>query len=312
MRVLAFDLGGTRLKAGIVDRAGHVLNVVEPVPVAGLDAVTALAEVERLGRMLLAESGGVDAIGLGVPGLVTDGRVHSLPGKFPGITDLDLGADLTEWFGAPATVVNDAIAYGAGEVTAGAGRGAPRVAVITIGTGVGCAVFENGQSITEGLHGGGILGGHLPVGDPIGPRDTAGQRGSFEARCRADRIVDEAREAGAQVVDVPGVYAAVAAGDRAAIAGMDAYRGWFARGLVAIIHAFTPDVIVVGGGPMVAGSPVLDGVADRVRELVWPDLSVDVRRAEGGDDASLIGVAWLAGRAQNGAAHAPDARTAHE
>lgn len=291
-QVLAFDLGGTRLKVGLVDTSTGVVKDAPPVDVAGAAAEEALTLLERVGADLVGATD-LDAVGLGVPGLVEGGVVHALPGKFPGIEGIDLAGRLRADFGVPADVVNDAVAYGAGEVVAGAGVGVERVAVVTIGTGVGCAVFQRGRPITDGLLGGGILGGHIPVGDPVGPLDTNGKPGTFEARCRALRIVEEAREAGADVADVPAVYAAAAAGDSAALQGLASYRRWLVRGLVGIVHAYTPGRIVLGGGPLTEDTPLVDGLADEVAALVWPNCQAEVRRALLGDHASLLGAAHL-------------------
>jgi len=292
--VLAFDLGGTRLKAGVVDRASgrvehHSMTASPP------DADGALAELERVGKSLLAADPCV-AVGLAVPGLVDlDGRIVALPGKLEGIVGLDLAGWLRGRFELPSIVSNDAIAYGVGEANRGAGRGHERVVVVTIGTGVGCAVLQHGTPITTGTLGGGLLGGQIPIADDrSGPRDTNGKRGTIEALCAAHRIVDHAGAGGGRLDSVEAVYAAADAHDEIAVSALTAYRRDLARGLAALAHAHTPSILVLGGGPMVPANPVMAGLETLVHRHLWPGYRPEIALARLGEDAALVGLAHLA------------------
>ncbi len=299
--VVGVDLGGTRCKAGLVDTAApvpHVVSRVEPVDVAGRTADAALdAAAEAVARLLAAapEHGATpERVGIGLPGIHDGGLVVALPGKFPGMEGIDVGVRLRRATGLACHVANDAVAAGVGEATAGAGRGATTVVVVTIGTGVGTAVLVDGVPVGRGPLRGGIVGGQVPISAPEGPVDTAGNRGTIEARCRAERILAEARAAGAAATDVPGVLDAAAEGDVASLAGIGAWQRWFVRALVALGHAHGPDVLVVGGGPVRDGSPLLDGVEEAVRRAAWPGWEPRVVPAALGDDAGLVGAAVLA------------------
>jgi glucokinase len=268
--VVLADLGGTRLKAG---RRGTAELVVEH----GGDWRAALREaVQVLGGQELA---------LCVPGLVEGGRVCSLPGKLPGLQD----ADLADAVGVPVSLlVNDAVAHTVGEAVAGAGRGAARVAAVTIGTGIGVAVVEDGRPLGRGPLGAGVLSGALPLPGPVdGPLDSTGRAGTFEARCQAASLV--AAVPGA--TDVASAYALVGSGDLAALQGFSDYRRWLARGLGALCAAHAPDVVVVGGGA--ARPPLLSGLEGLVRDTLWPGQVVAVRPAELGDAAALTGLQLL-------------------
>lgn len=305
-RLLAVDLGGTRVKAALVRpaTAGRPASVettvVEPTPTSGAGA--ALELVARLGHRLAAGPAWT-GVALCVPGLVAeDGRVLALPGKLAGITGIDLVGYLTETFAAPAFVCNDAIAYGVGEASCGAGAGRRRVVVVTIGTGVGVAVLEDGRPVTRGPLGGGILGGQIPIGDPAedradaGPgaaRDTNGQPGTIEALCAAGQIVACARAAGADYPDVAAVWQAYHDGVPAAVAGVATYRRRLATALVALAQAHAPEAVVVGGGPVSTASPLFDGLADAVTGRLWPGHALEVLPAALGDAAALLGLAAL-------------------
>jgi predicted NBD/HSP70 family sugar kinase len=152
MRVMSFDMGGTRLKAAVVDVPGRgpfSLYAAEP---SGLDAVAVL------GARLLAEAeaeveveGVPDMAAMCVPGLVDEaGVVRVLPGKLPGVEGLDVRAWLVTEFGLPVgAVVNDAAAFGWAEASARPER--RRVLTVTVGTGLGTALVDNKTGEVRGL-----------------------------------------------------------------------------------------------------------------------------------------------------------------
>lgn len=268
---LAVDLGGTRLKAARL--AAGVPGEAEVVEHEGRWQSAVSAVLER---------SGADEVVLCVPGVVDDGRVVALPGKLPGIENVDLAAAL----GVPVPlVVNDAIAYGVGEAVSGAGAGHPRVVVVTLGTGVGVAVVEEGQPLGAGRFGGGVLGGQLVLGGA--GTDTAGRSGTFEALCRAEALV--AAVLGAR--NVAEAYALLAAGDAGALKGFSSYRADLVRGLTALALAHAPSCVVVGGGAAQPG--LLDGVQEAVAAGLWAGQSVQVRPAALGDRAALVGLGVL-------------------
>ncbi len=284
--MLAIDLGGTRVKAAMFDRGAVGDLVVVEHGAETLDS--ALRAVDQVVGRLAPH--GVDAVGLCVPGLVDDdSRVVALPGKLDGI----VGADVVGWLrhrtGGTATVVNDAIAYGVGA----AGDLPGRNVVVTIGTGVGTAVIENGEPLGKGPLGGGLLAGQLPL-TADGPPDTSGRRGTIEGWCRADRLLAEVREAGCAVEDVPAAYDAALAGHPAAVAGVQAYRGWLARAVAALCLAYAPEAVILGGGPVRPDGMLVDGLADQVQPLLWPSQNVRVLASEHGDAAALVGLSRLA------------------
>lgn len=271
MRIAALDVGGTRLKSALLtvasDGTVDVARRRNPQSVAGMtgdEVATSAREVVTA----LANGTSVDAVGIAVPGVVDGGRVTSLPGKFPGLVGMDLPHAIGD--DRPGVVTNDAVAHAVGEVRAGAGRGHDRVVVMTIGTGVGVCAIEAGRPLGRGAMGGGILGGQIPIGAGEGASadpDTSGRGGTIEALVRARRIEQ---------------------------VGLDRYRQDLAHAIVALVHAHAPTRVVVGGGPVAAGVPVLEGIDELVAPQLWDGLTVDVVPAELGDDAALVGLAHLA------------------
>ena len=135
---LAIDIGGTRLKAGILAATGRMTagprRVDTPHPSPPSAVVDALVA-------LVGPLGTFERISIGFPGVVRDGRVLTAPNLgTPAWYGFPLAATLAEKLGAPARLANDATVQGLGVI---AGRGVE--CVITLGTGMGFALFENGR-----------------------------------------------------------------------------------------------------------------------------------------------------------------------
>lgn len=283
MNFVAVDLGGTRLKAG---RMAHG----ESVP---SDVFTLEHQGDWRGGLqdAIDHFGDVGELAMCVPGLVDHGRVVALPGKLQGIE----GEDLRALLGMPVLVTNDALAYAVGEAVHGAGRGHDRVVVVTIGTGVGVAVVEDGAPLGRGPFGGGILGGQirLAADDEQGPTDTSDRTATFEAHCRASSLLASVPAA----KDVPEAYELLRSGDSGAAKGFDEYRTWLVRGLTALALVHGPSAIVVGGGAAQPG--LLEGVEEAVAPELWPGQHVKVLLAELADAAALAGLGVLWRRAES-------------
>lgn len=290
--VLAFDVGGTRIKAGLLS-AGTREEIRQEVVETPQRIEDLLSTLRSMGKDLAGGSN-VAACGLCVPGLVSEvGVVTDLPGKLEGIVGRDLRAELRTLTDGPIVVVNDAIAYALGEAVHGAGAGIERVAVMTIGTGIGVTVIDGQRPLGSGSLGGGILGGMIPISESTDLIDSGGNPGSIEALCSAQRIVGYSKTAGGKQDSVEQVYEDFANGDSTAIAGIASYRSHLVRALSAIAHAHAPQMIVLGGGPMTAENPITPGLEAELGGRLWGGFKVMLRLAELGDSAALWGLAHL-------------------
>ena len=292
-RVVACDVGGTRLKTAVVDDGS--VGSVATTATAGLDGPAVVALLLDAVRQAV-DGDGLDGVGVAVPGIVDAGRVLALPGKFDGLVGTDLATLVRRTVGVPTVVVNDAVAAGIGEAVAGAGAGHGRVVVMTIGTGVGVSVAEDGRPLGSGPWGGGLLGGQIPIGDPDrGPTDTSGRRGTIEAMCAAGRLTDDA----AGFTAVPDLLAAWRRGEAAAVDVVTSYRRSLEQALVALAQAHAPSALIVGGGPVSRDAGwLLDGMTEAVRARLWQGHELVVVPAALGDGAALAGVASLVTRAR--------------
>jgi len=138
-RTLAIDIGGTGIKAALVDDAGNMSGdrqrvPTPPKPLAPVDLVRAIDQVT-------APLGTFDRVSVGFPGYVRDGRVITAPNLGTDkLAGFDLQSVLAEHFGKPVRVLNDADVQGFGAIE---GRGVEMV--LTLGTGAGTAIFRDGE-----------------------------------------------------------------------------------------------------------------------------------------------------------------------
>jgi glucokinase len=304
MTILAVDLGGTRIKAGIVREGSVEPLIVEPTDAAaGADAV--LGGVVRLGQRLLAAHG-ASAIGVSIKGIV-DPRRGVLCEVNEALADLNgspIGAILGRALDRPVVVENDARMYALGELLHGAGRGYRNMVCVTLGTGVGCGVALGGRVVRGDRGVFGILGGHFTV-RMGGPRCTCGNIGCLEAMIGSSALAAAARSQLASgtpsllrpdAIDPQRIFEAAAEGDAVAGAVVHDFTEALGAGIVTLIHAYDPDVVVLGGGIMGSAAQVLPAVQAYVDTYAWtiPRGRVRVTPAVLGDAAALVGAAVLA------------------
>ena len=297
-RYLGLDLGGTNIKAAVVEISGssepRVVSTAlhETFARRGPDAVT--DRLIEVGRATIEEFGPVTAAGLGVPGIfeADTGRIvlfPNLPGPWAGHPLRDpVGAAL----GVPTTLINDARAFVLAEGTIGAGRGHRTLVGLTLGTGIGGGIMIDGQIHLGAFGTAGEIAHQIVM--PGGPLCGCGNRGCVEVLAKADALA-----ALVGLPDAASVYAQAADGDEACLAAIDTVAGYIGIGLANVVTVLGPSCIVIGGGIIAAGDLVLEPIRKALSAhlVLAPAERVGVVPAELGNWAGAIGAA-LAGRAQ--------------
>ena len=139
LRTLAIDIGGTGLKALVLDAGGQALT--DRVRVATPRPSTPEALLPAIGK-LVEPLGAFDRISIGFPGVVVDGVTLTAPNLHKRWRGFDLAKAVTEQLGRPVRVLNDAGVQGYGVIS---GHGVEMV--LTLGTGLGCAVYLDGNYV---------------------------------------------------------------------------------------------------------------------------------------------------------------------
>ncbi|MFE6870977.1 ROK family protein [Kitasatospora sp. NPDC057692] len=298
----AVDIGGTKIAGALVDSAGTLAHRIQLPTPARESAAEVLAVVHRVLDHLAAAPrwGGVTAVGLGSAGPVDLARGTVSPVNIPGWREFPLTAEVAAHpaVGArPVALAGDGVAMAAAEHWRGAARGADNALCLVVSTGVGAGLVLDG-AVRPGPSGNAGHLGHITV-DLDGEPCPCGSRGCLEgvasgtaiarrALARGWRPAGDDRSARAVAEDAKdGHPVALAAFDRAAQA--------LAAGIAATTTLVDLRRVVIGGGVAAAGPVLFEPLArhlDRYAALPYVR-GLDVRRAELGADAGLIGAAAL-------------------
>lgn len=309
--ILAIDVGGTKLAAGVMSASGELLSRARrPTPTApdGDEVYSALLEVVWEARRALGKQWKLEAVGVGAGGPMRmfEGLISTL--NIPGWRhDFPIVARLEADLGLPVALDNDAKAFALGEQLFGAGRGHPDMLGVVVSTGVGGGVIIGG-SLHHGRTGNAGHVGHQ-VAEPDGPRCACGGRGCVEAIASSPSIVRLVRaemERGRETVlrerFGPTAFTArevaVAAFEGDALARVAFERAGKALGVGFAGAAAILDVnlIVLGGGVSTAGDLLLRPVREALATYSALEYLADlqVTPAANGPDAGLVGAAALA------------------
>jgi glucokinase len=307
MIALAADIGGTRIKLGIVrDQRLLSQDSIEARSAQGLQP-----QLARIAQTFADLARGTDiryedcaAVSVAFPSLVdvAAGRALNSYGKYPDAPRIDLPGWARETFGLPLVIDNDARVAQLGEWRAGAGRGCDDFVMLTVGTGLGTSALIDGR-LLRGKHGeGGILGGHMTVRQGGRPC-ICGNRGCAEAEASTAVLPQIAREhkefassalSAVEVIDYPTVFKLARKGDACAAALRSHSLDVWSALLVNLIRVYDPERIVVGGG-VIGGAPdCVAALEERVHACVRsPWGRVEIVPAQLGDAAALIGAGCL-------------------
>jgi glucokinase len=307
VKALAVDLGGSHAACAVVaDRDVVAVETVSLESGHGLSgALPRLAAALRLAAARAAVAPQECAgLAFGFCGLVDSaaGRVLSTNAKYDDAPGLDLPDWCRQSFGLPFRMENDARLALLGERHAGAAQGFDDAVMMTLGTGIGGVAMIGGRLLRGKHFQAGVLGGHL-VAAFDGRSCTCGGVGCIGAEastwslpdvCRATPDFEASALAPAPSLDFETLFAQAAAGDRVATDVRDRCLRVWAAGAVAMVHAWDPDVLVIGGGVMRNAAAVHAAIETHVHRHAWtPWGKVAVRTAALGDRAALLGAVPL-------------------
>lgn len=311
MMYLCFDVGGTTIKAGIVDANGRILaQVKEPTLVAG-GRETVLRQLVPLSEKLLEKSDlskdRIIGVGVGIPGFVED---RDFIAKAPnlGWENVYIKDDLEELLGLPVFVLNDANAAALGEMWQGAGRDCRNLLCLTLGTGIGAGVIIDGQLHT-GLKG--LAGeiGHLQVRLSGGRQCNCGKTGCLETESSGSALVYYGEEAvlrnrQTELAVIQGrkgglspkdIVEATRKGDPVAGEIIDQAASYLGVVLANIFLVLAPQRIIIGGGVAQAGDTLFKPVIRWFNRFALPGVRGEevIIPAKLGNDAGITGLAYL-------------------
>ncbi|MDO5633303.1 MAG: ROK family protein [Micrococcus sp.] len=324
--VIALDIGGTKIAGAVLDLAtldthgaGETTVLRQTPTPAQRGGPTVLRHVVSLAGQLANEArergdepGSIAVASAGVVDPATGAITHATR-LLPGWAGTALAAELTQHTGLPCTVLNDVHAHGVGEASLGAGRGARRVLVVTVGTGLGAALVDDGVP-QQGSHG--VAGhlGHVCVPEAAGLRCSCGRQGHVEAVASGSGVAAAyARRVGlpddAAGVDAAEVSRRAGTGEPAAIEVLATAGRALGRAIGMALNVCDPDRVVIGGSLCRAPQPWWDGIEAGVEHEAM-DAVVHTQRVRSqlGPEAALWGAAIYAARGTAAQRHWPPAQ----
>ena len=312
MYYIGVDLGGTGIKAGVVNEKGEILSKGSTPTMAERPYQAVIADIATLCKTVAADANitveEIEAIGVGVPG-ICDPKTGIIPKCTNlGWFDVPFVSELQSHIAKPVIVDNDATVAGFAEYIAGVSAGTHSSVFVTLGTGVGGGIIINGRPYS-GAHGVGSEIGHMNIAMG-GELCTCGNRGCFERYASATSIIRDAKRAVAEnpnsaimekcggdveKINAKIVIDAAKEGDAVAKEVFDGSVNGLAHGLVNLINVIDPEVIVLGGGVSMAGEFLLNAVREAMKPLIFFKSMpyADVKLATLGADAGIIGAAML-------------------
>lgn len=283
--VIGIDMGGTNTAFGIVDARGNVVASDSIKTAKHSKFEDYVDELHEAVNRLIANNdaeGKINGIGIGAPnGNYYTGKIEGAP-NLPWPSPIPLADMITEKFGIPCLVTNDANAAGVGEMTYGAARGMKDFIMITLGTGVGSGIVVNGQMV-YGYDGFAGELGHVIMKRSNGRMCGCGRTGCLEAYCSATGVARTAREfleirkedSKLRELDVASitskdVYDAAMAGDQIAKEIFD-YTGTILGEALADFTAFSaPEAFVIFGGLAKSGDLIMKPIKEAFDKNVLP------------------------------------------
>lgn len=285
--VIGIDIGGSSIKFGrFLSNGDCTESLVLPTPQPALPKAV-YAQLAH-GIDLLKNSACV-AIGVGMPGPAdAAGRVAQLAINLPQWHDIPLADWLEDHGQLPAVLENDANCAGLGEAWLGAGKDYRNFILLTLGTGVGGAVFLNGKLFTGPQGAGGELG--LISIETEGYPCNSGNRGSLEQHASAQTLRREMNLTGLELAQL------AAQGDAEAIAYWEKFGQRLGMGIANLVYVLTPDAVIIGGGLSASSSYFFPSMTSEIEErvLLPSRRGLKILVAQLGNRAGMIGAARLA------------------
>ncbi len=306
---LGLDIGGTTLRAALVDSSGGLLKVAKR-RIAERTPEALLHDLAQLIDELAPIPEGVP-LGAGLAAVMRQPQGVVMVAPNLGWTDVPFGALLRARFGRPVRLVNDLDAITMGEATRGAGRGAAHVLCVFVGTGVGMGAVVHGQ-ILEGASGMATELGHIKIGSfATGRLCGCGERGCLEAYASGRHLPELLAEQVASGLSCPTfaqhrhepqaltadcIERAATTGEPAAVALWQETASLLGRAIGNLVTVFNPQVLVLGGGVLQAAPSLHEATVNEIRAYAArPQLAdVTIAKSELGDDAGLVGAGLLA------------------
>ena len=290
MKLLVFDIGGTEIKYALCDE-NFILTDKKSVPTNAHEGGRRI--IERVVEIAKTFDG-VDRIGISTAGQVDSekGSIIFATDSIPGYTGTQIKQIIERELGVPCAVENDVNSAALGEAHFGAAKGESNFICLTYGTGIGGAIFLDGKLFKGCGYSAGEFGHFITHAN--GKNCTCGGNGCYEAYASSGALVRAVAEKTGTQLNGREIFAEF---DNPTI--RDIIDGWIDEivvGLKSLVYIFNPSLIVAGGGIM-NEEYITNEINKRLQtQLMQSFRCVEIKKARMGNDANLLGAAYIASK----------------
>lgn len=301
---VGIDLGGTRVKMGLVAGGVVLANRIIPAQAAGGLAACLPQlqfEAESMIGGLQLPMAGLRGVGFAFPGLVDtkQKKITFTNRKYDDATGIDLAQWTYDTWKVPFVIDNDAHMAAIGEWKYGAGRDTDDMVMMTIGTGIGSAAIMEGRLLRGKHFQAGCLGGHFTI-QFTGGRCNCGNTGCAEIYGGSwglkNRIEQHALYTGsllkqAATLDFAAVFENARKDDPLSLIILEESMDAWAATMGNLVLAYDPEIVVLGGGVLKSADIILPCLQQKMKQLSWsPWGEVTLRASVLQEDAAIMGI----------------------
>jgi len=301
---LGIDIGGTNIKAGVLDSNNRLSDIQSLNTEAEKGYYYVLYKITDLIKTFI-DNNNILSIGIGVPGVVTNDGIIKIAPNLPSWNDINLIADIGNYISIPIAIDNDANAAALAEMQLGAGAGFTDFIYITMGTGIGGAIITE-HKIFRGTYGSAGEIGHTII-DCANVNSESGT-GTLEGKCGKNAILNYAKQQLMQNpssllnqikdFEVKSISECAEKGDETSLKILQDIGYYLGIGLASAMNLLDMDKVVIGGGISLSHHAMFDSAMSVIRERTLPNISQNavIRKAHFGNEAGTIGAALLGKR----------------
>lgn len=298
MKNIGIDIGGTFIKAAIVEGKGKiVLSSKTPTPENGQDIPKKVIEmIQELTKKAKVDMSEIKSVGIGVPGVcdTKKGTIVNCP-NIENCKNIEICKCISQTFGVDSYIDNDANCAALGEYIASDVKSDSFV-FVTLGTGVGGGIILGGR-LLRGINSAAGEVGHIVI-KQNGERCNCGRRGCWERYASVTALVRQAKEAGfTGHVSGRSIFAERAKGNKKADEVIKKWLEYVAEGICDMVNIFQPEEIVIGGGISREGNLILEPVAAFAQKYSIKDTNskrnTKIRISKLFNDAGVVGASFL-------------------
>ncbi len=303
---IGVDLGGTNIKAGIIDDEGKIVSSLMIPTEATLGWNRVISNIKKVISNLIGDYE-VKAIGIGVPGPVDfeNGIIREMP-AINGAKNIKIVEEIKNEFNKPTFVDNDANNFVLGETVFGVAKGKKFVLGLTLGTGIGGGIVIDGKLYRGYKNFAGEVG-HITI-VPNGTQCNCGKFGCWEAYGSATALIKNAlsykkRQITTKLSEYPDekieakiIFDLAKEGDEFCKSLVQNQFFYLGIGIASLVNIFNPEMVVIGGGVSLAGNFLLEPVKEIALSNIMPPLreGLEIVLSRSGNNAGMLGAAGLA------------------